>query len=151
VADLIGLILDIYLDVKHWFKVKKRRKFEKENNLPKKRMISPMNKIAIVFLIILTAFLFLKINSFKKQGKKITLNEMIKIRAILEAEKKQFGTYPTAIKDIIRNNPLRKNIALDYWKNEFIYLLSKDSLNYTLISLGKDRIQDTSDDLKVTN
>jgi hypothetical protein len=33
--DLIAFILEIYLDIKHWFKLKKRRKYEKENNLPK--------------------------------------------------------------------------------------------------------------------
>ena len=107
-SDLIVYILELYSDIKHWFRVRKRRKFEKENNLPKKRML-------------------------------------------LEAEKKQFVFYPTELKTIIRNNPLRKNITLDGWKNEFIYTISKDSLNYELISLGKDGKLNTSDDIKVTN
>jgi len=151
VSDLIVYILELYSDIKHWFRVRKRRKFEKENNLPKKRMISPMNKIGIVILIISIPIFFLRFNRFRNQNFASTLDKIIEIKMLLEAEKKQFVFYPTELKTIIRNNPLRKNITLDGWKNEFIYTISKDSLNYELISLGKDGKLNTSDDIKVTN
>lgn len=150
-SDLIAHILDLYLDIKHWFKVRKRRKFEKKNNLPKKRMISPMNKIGIAILIFSIPIFFLRFNRIRNQSFARNLDKIIEIKLILEAEKKQFGFYPKELKNIIRNNPLRKNITLDAWKSQFMYTLSKDSLNYTLISLGKDRKLNTSDDIKITN
>ena len=149
--NLVIYILEIYSDIKHWFRVRKRRKFEKENNLPKKRMISPMNKIWIVILIISIPILFLRFNRFRNQNLALTFDKIIEIKLLLEAEKKQFGFYPNELKDIIRNNPLRKNITLDAWKNEFIYTISKDSLNYKLISIGKDGKLNTSDDINATN
>jgi hypothetical protein len=151
VHNLIVDILEIYSDIKHWFKVRKRRRFEKKNNLPKKRMISPMNKIGIAILIISIPIFFLRFNRIRNKKFALNLDKIIEIKLLLEAEKKQFGFYPNQLKNIIRNNPLRKNITLDAWKSEFIYTLSKDSLNYTLISLGKDRKLNTSDDLKITN
>ena len=114
-------------------------------------MISPMNKIWIVILIISFPFLFLRLNRFRNQNFSSTLDKITEIKLLLEAEKKQFGFYPNELKDIIRNNPLRKNITLGYWKNEFVYTRSKDSLNYTLISLGKDEELNTSDDLRIDN
>ena len=150
-SDLIAFILELYVDIKHWFKVRKRRKFEKEHNLPKKRMISPMNKIWIVILIISLPLLFFRFHRITKQGENITLDKISEIKRLLASEKKQFGTYPLRLKNIIRNNPLRKNITLDYWKNEFVYTRSKDSLKYTLISLGKDEELNTSDDITVDN
>tara|TARA_R110002126_G_scaffold291479_2_gene453063 strand:- start:34116 stop:34571 length:456 start_codon:yes stop_codon:yes gene_type:complete len=150
-ADFIAFILELYLDIKHWFKVKKRRRFEKENNLPKKRMMSPMNKIGIVILIISIPVLILRLNRFQKKDFELTLHKIIEIKLLLEAEKKYSGFYPKELAAIIRNNPLRKNIILDGWKNEFSYTLSKDSLNYALISFGKDRKPSTSDDIQKTN
>ena len=110
-----------------------------------------MNKIGIVILIISIPLLFLKFNRIRNQNLASTLNKVIDIKLLLESEKKQFDYYPKELKTIIRNNPLRKNITLDAWKNEFIYKISKDSLNYELISLGKDGKLNTSDDIKVTN
>lgn len=150
-SDLIALILETYSEIKHWFRVKRRRKFEKENNLPKKRMISPMNKIYIGILILSLPFLYFRLTRISNYNKTTTIQKIAEIKLILEAEKKQLGKYPKELKDIIRNNPLRKNIVFDYWKNEYVYTLSKDSLNYKIISLGKDQILNTSDDIIVTN
>ena len=149
--SFIADILELYLDIKHWFKIRKRRKFEKKHNLPKKRMMYPSTKIGIVLLIISIPLLFFKINRFRKQGENSTKDKLREISIILAADKKQLGFYPTSLKTIIRNNPLRQNITVDYWKNEFIYSLSKDSLNYSIISSGKDEKLATSDDIKITN
>ncbi|WP_026776533.1 type II secretion system protein GspG [Polaribacter sp. Hel_I_88] len=149
--SLIDDVIELYSDIKHWFKVRKRRKFEKENNLTKKRMISPMNKIGIVILIISIPIFILRLNNIRNQNFASTLDKIIEIKLLLEAEKKQFGFYPKELKTIIRKNPLRKNITLDGWKNNFSYTISKDSLNYKLISLGKDGVLSTSDDINITN
>ena len=110
-----------------------------------------MNKIGIVILIISIPFLFLRFNRFRNQNFASTLDKIIEIKLLLESEKKQFDYYPKELKTIIRNNPLRKNITLDAWKNEFIYKISKDSLSYELISLGKGGKLNTSDDINITN
>jgi general secretion pathway protein G len=151
-ADFIAFILALYLDIKHWFKVKKRRRFEKENNLPKSFVWHPMTMPLLLFFTIFTvsfsivSYSYLKDKSIIKTDEKLDL-----IITILESEKRQSGYYPKELKSIIRNNPLRKNIILDGWNNEFVYTLSKDSLNYTLISFGKDRKPSTSDDIQKTN
>lgn len=87
---------------------------------------------------------------FKWVGKK-TKEKLTKITILLEDEKTQNAIYPKDLKSIIRNNPLRKNIYLDYYKNEFVYSVSKDSLNYSIIAIGKDQKLNTSDDIKITN
>ena len=149
--DIVAFFLEIYLDIKHWIKVKKRRKFEEKNNLPKRIMLHPLNKVSLVVFIIAIPFIILKLNHLKKQSLRTTHHKIDEIKLLLEAEKKQLGFYPKELKDIIRNNPLRKNLTLDGWKNEFVYIISKDSLNYTLISFGKDKVYNTSDDIKLTN
>lgn len=151
-ADLLSFVLDIYLDILHWIKYKKQRKFEKENNLPKSIVWHPMTKPLFIFFLIVIPistllFFFTSINKNKEK----TEEKMKDISIILKAEKKQFGKYPSELKNIIRNNPLRKSLEIDSWGNEFIYILSKDSLNYNIVSLGGDQQINTSDDIKITN
>lgn len=151
-SDLISLVIEIYLDIKYWFDVKRRRKFEKENNLPKKYIFHPLTKVFLVLFFISVPIIFISVYfKSKNLGEIITKEKITNITTILESEKKQLGKYPSTLKKIIRNNPLRKNIILDYWKNEFVYTVSKNSLNYQLVSLGKDRILNTSDDISSTN
>lgn len=52
-TDIITVILEFINDILFWRRKKKRRKFEKENNLPKKRMINPLTQILIGLLVIL--------------------------------------------------------------------------------------------------
>ena len=59
--DIIGNILELFNDILFWRRKKKRRKYEKENNLPKKRMINPLTQILISLLVIL---LVLKLLNF---------------------------------------------------------------------------------------
>lgn len=151
-ADFFAFILGLYLDIKHWFKVRKRRKFEKENNLPKKYIWHPLDKLILIFFFFILIslplkFLFFSNNNYEKH----TIKKLDKIVKILDEEKNQFAVYPKKLSDIKRNNPLRKNIDLDYYKNPFVYLISKDSLTYTLVAIGKDQKLNTSDDIKIKN
>ncbi|APZ46142.1 hypothetical protein BW723_07450 [Polaribacter reichenbachii] len=151
-ADLISGILELYLEIQYWIKHKKRRKFEKENNLPKSIVWHPMTKpLLIAFPIFIITFALISYFSLKNKPLENTNAKIAKIQTLLSSEKKQFGFYPKELKDIIRNNPLHKNITKDYWGNDFIYKISKDSLNYQLISIGKDQKPNTSDDIKTTN
>ena len=147
--DLIGEILLFIEDLKFWKKKKVRRKYEKENNLPEKLMIHPFLKFFllgmgfIIFARIIIGYFYLNDLGNKKTKEKIS-----KIENILQKEKNENGKYPKKLELIIRNNPLRKNITIDYWKNEFYYSQLDNGESYELISAGKDGIKNTNDDIR---
>lgn len=151
-AEIITELLEWYLDIKFWFKKKKRRKFEKENNLPKKLMIYPSTNIYIALLvsgfICITLFMFFVYPNIKENKTRENLGEIVNI---LNQEKKALGTYPKTLKAIIRNNPLRQNITKDALGNDFQYQLSDDGISYLLFSLGKDAKPKTEDDIVINN
>ncbi|WP_158839382.1 hypothetical protein [Polaribacter sp. L3A8] len=147
-ADLISFFLDIYLDIKYWIKYKKQRKFEKENNLPKSIVWYPyIKQFAILFSVLFAVYFLVVIFILKDNNQKKTTKRMTEISKLLASEKKQFGKFPSELKDIIRNNPLRSNITIDSWKAAFVYIPSKGGQNYQLISLGGDGILSTKDDI----
>ena len=147
-VDILDFVLEIYLDIKHWVKYKKQRKHEKENNLPKRIVWPPYTKQFIIIFIIFipVCFVFIFFISIGENEKK-TEKRMMKVSKLLEAEKKQFGKFPSELKTIIRNNPLRKGLELDNWKTPFLYTISEDGKNYQLISLGGDGKLGTKDDI----
>ena len=146
--EILDFFLEIYLDIKHLIKYRKQRKHEKENKLPKRIVWYPYSKqffiLSLIFIPIFYLFIF-----FTSTGKNEanTKKIMITISKLLEAEKKQFGKYPPELKNIIRNNPLRRNLETDYWKTHFVYSISNNGKNYQLISLGRDRKLGTKDDI----
>jgi hypothetical protein len=152
IAELIADILTWFLDIKHWFKKRKRRKFEKDNNLPKKGMPYPSDKIEIVstvagIIILFSLFFYFLPNSEIKKTKE----KLSEITQILEKEKQVLGSYPNELSVIIRNNPLRMNLVTDSWRNSLQYKLSVDGETYTLFSIGKDGIANTKDDIHLNN
>ena len=147
--DLIGELLLWREDYKFSKSKKARRQFEKENNLPKKIMIHPVWKVAIILVIsILLLKLVIGYVFFSDYGLKQTSEKIVEINKILEKERTDIGNYPLELKTIIRNNPLRKDITTDYWGNEFFYRLTENGESYTFISNGKDGILKTKDDIK---
>ncbi|WP_298781420.1 hypothetical protein [uncultured Polaribacter sp.] len=148
ILDFFLSITDIFYELKFWKKKKARRKFEKENNLPKKVIIHPYLKFLGIFLILILTVRILFGNLFHSNNEElITKKKIAKIKQILEDEKKIFGVYPEKLNTIIRNNPLRKNITMDYWKNEFYYEQLENGKDYLLLSKGKDGILKTKDDI----
>ncbi len=59
--DLIAELLSIIDNISFWRRKKKRRKFEKENNLPKKRMVNPLTQIIIGLIVLVVIFRVLRI------------------------------------------------------------------------------------------
>ena len=148
--ELIATVAELILDIMFWKKTNKRRKFEKENNLPKSIVWHPLTKPILYFFLIITPISFIFFFIFNSYGtKKKTVDKMNQITILLKAEKEQFKKYPIKLKEIVRNNPFRQKLTTDAWENNFIYELSKDSLNYTLISLGKDQKINTTDDIVI--
>lgn len=147
--DVLAELLFWLEDYKFRKRLKARRKFEDENNLPRKIIIHPVWRL-LVIVVVLIIILRLVIGSFffSDYGLKQTSKQMTEITNILEKEKKDIGNYPIELKTIIRNNPLRKNITKDYWGNEFFYQQLENGQAYLLISNGKDGILKTEDDIK---
>ena len=147
--EVIGDLLFWREDYKFSKRKKARREFEKENNLPKKLMIHPVWRLFGMILIFVT-LLILLIQSFffSNYGTNKTKEKIAEIVLILENEKEKNKIYPEKLNTIIRNNPLRKNLTLDYWRNEFFYEQQKNGQDYILISKGKDGILNTEDDIK---
>lgn len=152
---LFELILDfliLYLDFQFLKEMKKKRAIAKENNLPQKNKLLPSTKIFITVTSITLVFFFgLTIynvyfgNTIKAQEK---LNQ---VQALLQKEKEALGRYPNQLTEIIRNNPLHKDITIDLWGNEYYYELLTNGSNYKLLSKGKDGILNTKDDMVPTH
>lgn len=147
-AELTANLLLWFEDIKFWFKKRKRRKFEKEHDLPKKFMLYPSQKIflvvtpAIIILYMLSFFVFVDTNQ------DVTRSKIAELTKILEKEKHDIGRYPNKISDVVRNNPLFQNVIYDSWKQEFYYESINNGTAFKLQSLGGDGELDTSDDIK---
>ncbi|MEO0573307.1 MAG: type II secretion system protein GspG [Bacteroidota bacterium] len=146
-ADLIAELLILFESLKFWKRKKKRREIEKGKNLPKKTMIHPTVWILLILLGLVFSFRFLY-GVFFNQGESLTKNKIVEIGKILEDERSGMGKYPLTLDEIIRNNPLRKNLKIDAWGNDFHYRLLDNGLKYELISAGKDGIMNSKDDIK---
>lgn len=151
-AELLANLLEWYLDIKFWFKKRKRRKFENEHNLPKKIMWYPSQKLGVIYLVVIlfsgSVFMIFKFPNIQNNR---TEERLLKIVELLEKEKKDIGEYPIELKTIIRNNPLLKDITKDDWNTEFSYKLANDGVTYRLFSLGKDNTPNTDDDITLNN
>ena len=149
-AELFAELLLVFEDLKFWKKKRARRKYEKENNLPKKVMIYPTVRIYVIALIVLSisggiSFYFISRNLVENK----TIKKLTTIQNLLEAENKKFRTYPSDISTVIRNNPLHKNLLTDAWDNTFHYKSTDNGINYEIFSSGKDGKLHTEDDIKL--
>ncbi len=153
IASLLELIAEIGLCIQEFFfrkKKKKRRTYEKENKLPKKRMISPNQRVFILFVAVVFILFIATIFFPSSSNKELTLKKITKIEELLEKEKEVFGKYPKALEIIIRNNPLRENLLEDGWSNSFKYEVKEDGTDYFLVSSGSDEEFKTEDDIIIT-
>jgi len=77
-----------------------------------------------------------------------TMND---IAARLEKYYETNRKYPVRLSEIIRDNPLRKNWETDPWGSRYVYITNKEKTSFQLISKGKDREEDTADDIVIRN
>jgi hypothetical protein len=75
-----------------------------------------------------------------------TKTEMNKISTELSLYKSHYGTYPKNYESFVSRKPIWGSWKADNWKNPYKYELI-DSLNYKLISAGKDGIYLNEDDI----
>ena len=75
-----------------------------------------------------------------------TKTEMNEISTELSLYKSHYGTYPKNYESFVSRKPIWGSWKADNWKNPYKYELI-DSLNYKLISAGKDGIYLNEDDI----
>lgn len=75
-----------------------------------------------------------------------TKTEMNEISTELSLYKNHYGTYPKNYESFVNRKPIWGSWKADSWKNPYKYELI-DSLNYKLISAGKDGIYLNEDDI----
>ncbi len=149
-AELFAELLLFFEDLKFWNKKRARRRYEKENNLPKKIMIYPSDRIYVIAIIVLAISGGLLMFVFSRNIKEDrTIKKLTKIENLLEAEKKKYKVYPSELSMVIRNNPLHKNLLTDAWDNSFHYKSYDNGLDYVVFSRGKDGKLHTDDDIKL--
>lgn len=148
---LFELLLDFLINLldfqflKDW---KMTRAVAKENNLPPKSKLFPSTKIFITVISITMLFLFGFTTYRVYFDNDIKAQEKLKqVQALLQKEKEGAGRYPNQLSEIIRNNPLHKDITIDLWDNAYYYELLANGSNYKLQSKGKDGILNTKDDI----
>ena len=89
ILDFFVAIADLFYELKFWKKKKARRKFEKENNLPKKVMIHPYLKFFGIFIIIIFGITlhYLKdpliMENQEQRRKLLKLNRFLKMKKTL--------------------------------------------------------------------
>lgn len=149
-AEILMILSEFTLNIQEFFfrkKREKRRIYEEENNLPKKKMISPYQRVYILLgFVFFLGILFSFDSLFFTNGRS---NENVEtIKELLEDEREAFGVYPKELHLIIRNNPLRVNLLEDSQGNNYNYQPSDNRESYRLFSSGKDGKPNTKDDIQ---
>jgi len=152
IAEILSLFSTIALDIQEFFfrsKREKRRKLEEEKGLPRKKMISPYDRVVILggYAVLLWIVVSMSLRFFHFGNEKNdTEKKVVKIKQLLEKEKKFSGSYPDQLEIIKRGNPMRKDLCNDGWGTIFKYKTLENS--YILISAGEDKEFNTNDDLE---
>lgn len=143
-------VLLIFKNVKSWVKRRKQQHYGRKLGIRVKKTLYRLQKIIGVVLVIILAYYALR-GAFFLSGKAEaqTTEKLSKVVSLLEHEKETTGKYPEQLETIIRNNPLLKNVHMDYWNRAFFYERHPSGERYILYSLGKDGKPNTEDDITV--
>lgn len=146
-------VMDIILNIFYFlFDVKKlRAKSDKGEKIGwLEVIISPSIRYAILIGLILSCLLFIFrpcITGFR--NKNLTENRLVQIQKEMIIYKDKTGSLPASLDQLIGGNPIRQNWSVDAWGNEIIYKQTGSS--FELISIGKDKTWNSTDDIKVIN
>jgi len=152
IVAFFGEIFIIFEEWKFYKKKKEVRAYEKENKLPKKRMISPLTQAFIVVPIIVVGVSFLFYSFVQPfQQERDTKDTLLAISYLLHQEKEQNGLFPENIIELSRKNPIYGDLTIDSWEQEIVYQKTKSGEAYTLMSKGKDGILNTDDDISMSS
>ena len=135
-------------DFKHHRNITKKEKEDGIKRPVQRYILRPSSVITIaVFIIgIITAAIFVQyqqISIFPKKTKK----EIAEICDRMESWNENLGKYPTELKELIGNNPLRQNWNKDSWNREYKFIVSENGKEFLVASAGSDGIFGTEDDI----
>ncbi len=109
-------------------------------------IVTIVRKAAIALLVIVSVTIIsvLYVTDFLKEKRtQTTLND---ISSEIETFKNRNNRLPENLEEVIAQKPLHASWKKDFWENPILY--TKQAVNYTLVSKGKDGILNTEDDLK---
>jgi hypothetical protein len=113
-AELFANLRLCFEGFKFWKNKRARPKYEKENNLTKKIMIYPSNRISVRAIILLSISGGILLIVFTKNLEEDrTIKKLTKIENLGESAKRTSNSYPSELSKAIRNNPLNKNLLTD--------------------------------------
>ena len=98
-------------------------------------------------IVSISAFLFFshqRTSIFPEKTKK----EIAEISERIEKWNEKFGKYPSDLKNLIGNNPMRQEWKKDYWNRPYKYYLTENGQDFLIISAGMDGKFETEDDIK---
>ncbi|MDJ1498361.1 type II secretion system protein GspG [Cytophagaceae bacterium DM2B3-1] len=104
---------------------------------------STLTTLLILALIISCVFIFGQ-NYFHKRA---TRQECDQIVSALQFYKESTKNYPTTLREVIGNDPLRRDWDKDDWENVYQYKTINNGQSFMLRSCGVDGKPDTEDDL----
>ena len=141
-----GLIRE---DYKHKKRISKKEKEDGIKRPIQKYFMQPSALMLIAVLVIgsLSAILFFtyqRTSVFPEKTKK----EISEMSERMENWNEKFGKYPTELKELIGNSPLRQDWKKDAWNREYEFTIIENGKRFLITSAGSDGKFGTEDDIK---
>lgn len=141
-----GLIRE---DYKHKKRISKK---EKEDGIKRPIQKYFMQPSALMLIAVLVIGSFSAILFFTYQRTSVfpekTEKEISEMSERMENWNEKFGKYPTELKELIGNSPLRQDWKKDAWNREYKFTIIENGNGYLITSAGSDGKFGTEDDIK---
>ncbi|GAB2551495.1 hypothetical protein [Rufibacter soli] len=98
--------------------------------------------LAFFGVLVLTSFLT---DTYFKQRN--TSNKLDSLSRIIVHHRQTQSMLPVSLKEVIANDPQKRDLAKDSWGNQMHYLFNQQSRTFSLTSAGKDQVLHTADDM----
>lgn len=139
----------IHQDYKHRKRISKKEKEDGIKRPFQKYFLQPSSIMVLIVLVVgsISAFLFFsyqRTSIFPEKTKK----EIAEMTERMEKWNEKFGTYPTELKELIGNSPMRQNWQKDAWNREYQLTIVENGKRFLIISAGPDGKFGTEDDIK---
>ncbi|MCR8667843.1 type II secretion system protein GspG [Aestuariibaculum sp. M13] len=139
----------IHEDYKHRKRISKK---ENEDGIkrPFQKYFLPPSSIVVISIFViglLSAFIFF-IYQHKSIFPETTEKEIVEMTARMEKWKEKYGQYPTNLKELIGNDPMRQDWNKDSWNRPYHYFVNENGTKFLIISAGSDGNFKTEDDIK---
>ncbi|APQ17464.1 type II secretion system protein GspG [Maribacter hydrothermalis] len=141
-----GLIRE---DYKHRKLIGKKEKEDGNKRPIQKYFLQPSSIMVILFVVVgsISAFLFFGYQRTSIYPDK-TEKEIAEISQRMENWNEKLGQYPSDLKELIGNNPIRQDWKKDAWNREYEFTITENGKGFLIMSAGPDGEFKTEDDIK---